>query len=141
MLGVIPYQVDVPMDRWPIANFLLIGGVVAVSVLLLLIAASVPGGGFPRAVLLDGLSAPGLLTHMFLHAGVLHLVGNMLFLWFFGNAVCAKVGNAAFIPLFVFMGLVAAMAHLMFDGGGPSGRAARLTESWACISCFTHETT
>ncbi|MEM9110342.1 MAG: rhomboid family intramembrane serine protease, partial [Planctomycetota bacterium] len=48
---------------------------------------------------------------------LVHLVGNLLFLWVFGNAICAKVGNLAYIPLFILFGLLAGMAQLVFDPG------------------------
>ena len=46
---------------------------------------------------------------MWLHADPIHLGGNMLFLWLFGNAVCAKVGNLKFIPIYLMIGLGAAV--------------------------------
>ncbi len=36
---------------------------------------------------------------MFLHAGLFHLVGNVWIMWVFGNAICAKVGNAWYAPM------------------------------------------
>jgi membrane associated rhomboid family serine protease len=106
-LLIIPYHVDVPMRRWPIGNFLLI-----VATILVTFAA----GPRVRDLVLRDLSFPGLVGHLFVHAGLVHLLGNMLFLWVFGNAVCAKVGNLVYLPLYLLLGMLAAAAHLLIDG-------------------------
>lgn len=115
---IIPLHVDVPMSRVPCANFAMIGATVLASLLLFSSMESA------EHYVLDGLKAPGIVTHMFLHAGFLHLFGNMLFLWVFGNAICAKVGNLWFPLLYVGLGLAAALVHVFGDGAlaiGASG--------------------
>jgi membrane associated rhomboid family serine protease len=75
-------------------------------------------------LVLDGWTTRGLLGHMWLHGGWLHLIGNLLFLWIFGNAVCAKIGQVPFIILYLIFGIAAGAAHLIFNGGpviGASG--------------------
>ena len=52
--------------------------------------------------LLDGLSIKGLFGHMWLHGGLWHFIGNMIFLWLFGNAVCSKIGNLYYLPVYIF---------------------------------------
>ncbi len=52
-----------------------------------------------------------VLTSMFMHGGVLHLAGNMLFLWIFGNNVEDSMGRVRFL-LFYVLGGVAALAAL-----------------------------
>jgi membrane associated rhomboid family serine protease len=74
--------------------------------------------------ILHGWNIRGLFGHMWLHGGILHLVGNLVFLWVFGNAVCAKLGNRIYLPLYIFFGLFAAVSHLLFNGSpmlGASG--------------------
>ena len=74
--------------------------------------------------ILHGWNIRGLFGHMWLHGGILHLIGNLIFLWVFGNAICAKLGNKIYLPLFVLFGLVAGISHLIFIGGpmlGASG--------------------
>jgi membrane associated rhomboid family serine protease len=58
----------------------------------------------------------GLLGNMFLHGGFLHLLGNMLFLWIFGNAICATVGNISYGFLYLCLGVIAGIVHLVMDG-------------------------
>ena len=49
-----------------------------------------------------------LLTHMFLHGGWMHLIGNMWFLWIFGNNVEDSMGHGRFIVFYLLCGLAAA---------------------------------
>ncbi|HVP66816.1 MAG TPA: rhomboid family intramembrane serine protease [Anaeromyxobacteraceae bacterium] len=62
-----------------------------------------------------------ILTSMFLHGGVLHLAGNMLFLWVFGPAVEDAIGRARFVGFYLASGVAAAIAQtlLSFAAGDP----------------------
>ena len=74
--------------------------------------------------MLNGWNLKGMLGYMWLHGGIIHIVGNLIFLWIFGNAVCSKIGNIAYAPIYIFLGLFAALSHLIFSGGpawGASG--------------------
>lgn len=53
----------------------------------------------------------GLITHMFLHAGWIHLIGNMWFLWVFGNNIEDRLGRLRFLPFFLGCGVIAALAQ------------------------------
>jgi len=115
----IPYRVDVPMRRWPISNFVII----ALTSVAFIYQPSLSLDEL-QALVLDGWRPLGLFAHMWLHGDWLHLIGNMLFLWVFGNAVCAKVGNLVYPVLYVALGLAAAGVHVIFGGGlavGASG--------------------
>lgn len=52
-------------------------------------------------------------TSMFLHGGLLHLLGNVYFLWLFGGVVEDAVGKVRYIGLYCAGGLVAALSHLL----------------------------
>jgi membrane associated rhomboid family serine protease len=56
------------------------------------------------------------LTHMFLHGGWFHLIGNLWFLWIFGNNVEDSMGHARFAVFYVLCGLTAAAFQM---GSGP----------------------
>jgi len=56
-----------------------------------------------------------LLTHMFLHGGWLHLIGNMWFLWIFGNNVEDSMGHARFAVFYLLCGLAAAGLQMTFS--------------------------
>lgn len=58
-----------------------------------------------------------LLTSMFLHGGWLHLIGNMLYLWIFGNNVEDAMGHAKFLIFYLVCGAAAAMAQGLQDPG------------------------
>ena len=64
---------------------------------------------------LAGWSARGLLGYMWLHVGYPHIIFNLIFIWVFGNAVCAKIGNVLYLPVYIATGLLAAVVHLVFD--------------------------
>ncbi len=54
-----------------------------------------------------------LITSMFVHSGWLHIGGNMLFLWIFGNNVEDSMGRGRFIAFFFMCGLVAGFAQIV----------------------------
>ena len=61
--------------------------------------------------------APTLFTSMFMHGGWVHLGGNMLYLWIFGDNVEDRFGHAKFIIFYLFCGLGATFAQLIFSLG------------------------
>lgn len=73
-----------------------------------------------------------LLTSMFLHGGWMHLIGNMLFLWVFGDNIEATIGSFKYFFFYLFGGLAASGAHIMFNLGsnipsvGASGAIAAI---------------
>ncbi|MEE8348613.1 MAG: rhomboid family intramembrane serine protease [Acidobacteriota bacterium] len=56
-----------------------------------------------------------ILTSMFLHGGIMHLGGNMLYLWIFGNNIEDAMGHGRFVVFYLLTGLVASMAHFLTD--------------------------
>lgn len=52
-----------------------------------------------------------LLTYMFLHGGWIHLIGNMLFLWVFGDNIEDAMGHVRFVMFYFMCGIFAALAH------------------------------
>ena len=77
-----------------------------------------------------------LFTSMFMHAGWLHLGGNMLYLWIFGDNVEDRFGHMKFAILYLLCGLGATFAQLMFSLGsnvpnlGASGAIAGVLGSY-----------
>jgi membrane associated rhomboid family serine protease len=69
-----------------------------------------------------------LFTSMFMHGGLLHLGGNMLFLWIFGNNVEDSMGSLKFIVFYVLGGLAATALHVIT---GPSSEVPTLGASGA----------
>lgn len=56
-----------------------------------------------------------LLTSMFLHGGWFHLIGNMWFLWVFGNNIEDSMGRGRFVGFYLLTGLVAALAQILVN--------------------------
>jgi membrane associated rhomboid family serine protease len=53
-----------------------------------------------------------LLTSMFMHGGVAHLLGNMLFLWIFGDNIEDRLGHVRYVSFYLICGLIASLAHV-----------------------------
>jgi membrane associated rhomboid family serine protease len=77
-----------------------------------------------------GLPSPwvGLFTGIFLHAGFLHLAGNMWFLWLFGDNVEDRMGRGRFLLFYLLCGLLASAAHVAL---APSSRIPTIGASGA----------
>lgn len=58
-----------------------------------------------------------LFTSMFLHGGWMHLGGNMLYLWIFGDNLERAMGTVRFLIFYLICGIVAGLAHIAFSGG------------------------
>jgi membrane associated rhomboid family serine protease len=58
---------------------------------------------------------PTLFTSMFMHAGWLHILGNMLYLWIFGDNVEDIFGHIKFIIFYLICGFIATFAQMAFD--------------------------
>lgn len=56
-----------------------------------------------------------LLTSMFMHGGIMHILGNMWYLWIFGDNIEGRLGKIGFLLFYVFSGLVAAFAQIVTD--------------------------
>jgi membrane associated rhomboid family serine protease len=56
-----------------------------------------------------------IFTSMFLHGGFLHLAGNMLYLWIFGNNVEDALGHMRFVFFYIVSGLIAAAFQFLYD--------------------------
>ncbi len=67
------------------------------------------------ALVTQGYWTWGLASHMFLHAGILHIAGNMLFLWVFGDNLEDQMGHAGFAVFYLLSGLAAAAGQIAID--------------------------
>jgi membrane associated rhomboid family serine protease len=56
-----------------------------------------------------------LLTSLFMHGGLMHLLGNMLFLWIFADNIEANIGSIRFLLFYLLGGVVATFAHIALD--------------------------
>ena len=71
--------------------------------------------GMIPARISDGQGYYTLFTSMFLHGGLMHLAGNMLFLWIFGDNIEDFLGHAKFLAFYLASGLLAALTQYGFE--------------------------
>lgn len=109
---IIPYKMETVFTRLPIVNICII--VITSLMFFLTIYESLPNDVI-ESLILQEWDLRQMIGNAFLHADLFHLVGNMLFLWIFGNAVCATVGNLAYPFLYLFLAICASSTHLTFD--------------------------
>src|SRR6478672_9651303 len=82
---------------------------------------------------------PTLFTSMFMHAGWVHLGGNMLYLWIFGDNVEDRLGHGLFTIFYFLCGLAATFAQVMVNAGshvpnlGASGAIAGVLGSYILL--------
>ena len=105
---LIPYKLETTFTRYPYANIVLI----AITSIIFFLPEQIFPMEDQQVFVLRYWDAAGLLGNMFLHGGFFHLLGNMLFLWIFGNAICAAVGNGAYVFLYLCLGVFAGVVHL-----------------------------
>ncbi|RAP40161.1 rhomboid family intramembrane serine protease [Rhodovulum viride] len=115
-----------PSSRFPIVTLALIGVNVAVFLSYLplfsdprAVNAFFQTWGMVPALMSQSGDWTGLLTSMFLHGGVLHLAGNMLFLWIFGDNMEDRFGHLGFLLFYLAGGVAAALFQYVIDPGSP----------------------
>ena len=72
-----------------------------------------------------------LLTSMFMHGGIAHLLGNMWFLWIFGDNIENDLGRVRYVAFYLLAGLLASLAHVFMNTSGPSSMIPSLGASGA----------
>ena len=83
-----------------------------------------PGTPFPMGEGLVCLTDPGrqvfnVFSSMFLHGSWLHMIGNMWFLWIFGNNIEDSMGHGRFVVFYLLSGLAAALLQVVISPGSP----------------------
>lgn len=122
-----PLGDDNPTLRTPIINWLLIATNIAVFLIQLqqgsdftirwsfipLELSAWMAGQAPISVLLN------LITSMFLHGGIGHIAGNLLFLWIFGDNVEDRIGHITYLGFYLLCGIGATLIQYMSDRLSP----------------------
>lgn len=147
-----PFKDDNPTRTFPFVTIAIIG----VNILTYLWALLSPLGEIPiiysyGAVPSNLLSfeqtqplhpALTLFSSMFLHGGLLHIAGNMLYLWIFGNNIEDRLGHLRFVFFYLMCGIIAAYSHAITSPGstipmiGASGAVAGVLGAY--ILLFPH---
>jgi membrane associated rhomboid family serine protease len=117
---VIPFKDNIPTDATPVVTLALIAANV-----VLYIVATAHGGSLITGPDAQQLAKYGLIaneltwdkvfTAMFVHASILQLLGNMAFLWWFGNTIEDAVGGVRFFGIYVVGGVLAAGIQVVLD--------------------------
>jgi membrane associated rhomboid family serine protease len=80
-----------------------------------------------------------LFTSMFMHGGILHIAGNMLFLWVFGNNIEDRLGRVKYLIFYILAGLIAVYTQALIDTSstaptiGASGAIAGVLGAYALL--------
>lgn len=132
-----------------VIRFQIVSGVIIIINLLLIVYTALVLGGIDKSTLatsfgavpalltdykvlpasLDIIPEPAtLITYMFLHAGWMHFIGNMAFIWVFADNVEDAFGHIGFLIFFVVCGVVAALAHTL---AGPQSQSPLIGASGA----------
>lgn len=130
-----PFRDHNPSSRWPFVTWALIAVNVAVFLIML------PAMGNERelyriyntyalvpAEFMAGYDRWTLLTSMFMHAGWMHLLGNMLFLYVYGDNLEDQLGHVPFLLFYLAAGAAGDLAQIAAD---PNSRVANLGASGA----------
>ena len=76
-------------------------------------------------------------TSVFLHGGWLHLLGNMIFLWVFGNPLNDRLGHAGYLAFYLAGGVAAGIGYVLFSGQAPvlgaSGAISAVTGAYLVL--------
>lgn len=134
---LIPIAVDRPRKRPTVITYWLIGICIVVSLIQVVLNRFAPGT-HDLLFHTDTQGAKSLLmlgwppvhefefwqvvTYQFLHAGPMHLFGNMLFLFVFGPPVEDRVGRIGFLTLYLVGGIAAGATHLVIEGDMLAGQ-------------------
>ncbi|HVG85945.1 MAG TPA: rhomboid family intramembrane serine protease [Vicinamibacterales bacterium] len=113
---MIPLKDVIPSRTRPVVTTM----IVAINVLVFLLQLTLPPGDVERFIYTFGLvpahfSVPSLFTSMFVHGGLGHVGGNLLYLWIFGDNVEDRLGHGRFIVFYLATGVVAALSQTAMD--------------------------
>lgn len=129
---MIPIGVDIELRRAPIGNWLLI----AINVLIFIATKGAGADFIERALPPLDAAVPSLfqyITYQFRHGDWQHLLGNMLFLWIFGAAVCDRMGSLNYTLFYLAGGVFAGLTFAQFNDNklvGASGAIAAVTTAF-----------
>jgi membrane associated rhomboid family serine protease len=141
---LLPIGTDVRPRRPPLGNWALIAANIAMFVLTDMLMGAA-GERLKNIYALDA-ARPELwqyLTYQFMHGDVAHLLGNMLFLWIFGDAVCDRMGSVCYLIFYLAGGV---FAGVVFAGSadnpmiGASGAIAGVTTAFLVLFPRVHVT-
>lgn len=117
---MLPLRDEIPSRRTPYINYLLIGINVLVFVWQFMVGQTDPELVYQFALVpaqvTGGLTPDDflhVLTSMFMHGGIAHIGGNMLYLWIFGDNIEDAMGHRRYLVFYLLGGVIASVAHIL----------------------------
>lgn len=121
---MIPLKDNVPSRHWPVVNILII----VLNILIFIFEVSLGGRvnsligtfGVTPAKFFNytlGAQVTLLTTSIFLHGGWLHVLGNMLYLWIFGDNVEDRMGHLRYFLFYILVGYIATLTYIYLNPG------------------------
>lgn len=135
----IPLKVDRPLRRvpWVTYGLLILNFGLFILMHTTVLSGDQPGNRFESWLLTPGsVQLHQFITYQFLHAGVVHLLGNMIFLFVFGCSLEDRLGKMAFAVFYLAGGVAAGVVHLLFSSNpvlGASGSIAAVTGAYVVL--------
>ncbi len=129
-----PLRTDSPLRSTPWMNW----GLLAANIVMFFFQRWRWSGDFTNPWALDPRD-PHLwhyFTYQFLHGDALHLLGNMVFLYIFGNNVCDRIGNWGYLAFYLAGGVAAGVGHVLSDTApviGASGSVSAVTAAFLVL--------
>ncbi len=117
---MIPIRDENPRRVFPLITLIVVAANVAVFVYQLTLHGNAGReflyeyGAVP-ALILSGQNLHGIFTSMFVHGGLLHIGGNMLYLWIFGDNIEALCGHTRYLFFYLLCGLIAFLSQLLLE--------------------------
>ncbi len=126
---LVPYNTDAPIYHFPAATI----GLIAVNTLVFIVTLQADPQNVAPWILQFGAGLHPLqwVSNIFLHAGFLHILGNMFYLWGFGLVVEGKLGWWRFLLVYLAIGAISSGMEqvAMLDGtGGALALPARFSD-------------
>jgi membrane associated rhomboid family serine protease len=116
---MIPLRDVIPSRSTPVITV----GIIVVNALVFVYQLSLGAGGqafiFAHGLVPAEFSPVTLFTSMFLHGGLMHFGGNMLYLWIFGDNVEDRLGHGRFVAFYLLCGITAALAQTWANPNSP----------------------
>jgi membrane associated rhomboid family serine protease len=137
---ILPIRTDSPLRRTPYMNWALIAANFVVYFLEVASNPQDPGqADFVQNLMLQP-AAPHLwqyFTYAFLHANLLHIFGNMIFLYIFGNNINDRMGNLGYLCFYLAGAVFAGIGYVLFEPNNPvlgaSGAVAAVTGAYLIL--------
>jgi membrane associated rhomboid family serine protease len=142
MFLLLPVAVDYRAARHPVVTYSLLGACVGLFLLNLLVGLAGGAEGF-EAMFMGLALVPSegnrwhtWITSLFMHAGLFHLLGNMVYLYLFGASVEDVVGRGGFVGFYLTGGVLASLAHVLVTPDGFSSEIPLVGASGAISACM-----